>query len=127
MQGRDEGGEQQLPIQRRQPAPGDLLCFRRNDAEPVIGAHVGCVLQSPPTCPLIDGGATDGATSGVDSIPQSGSGSTPTLQATFSLQGLQNSGQTDPAILLRSSVQARKQTGAMVCGLGQNGASGLSN
>lgn len=97
-----------------------------NDSGPVIGAHVGCVLRSPPTCPLIDGAPTDGASSGVDSIPASGAGSTPTLQATFTLQGLQNSGQTDKAILLRSSVQLSKRTAAIDCGQG-NGASGLSS
>jgi hypothetical protein len=90
-----------------------------DDSGPVIAASVGCDASS--TCPTINGTSTSGATSGVDSIPGSGSGSSPKLTATVTLQGLAQSGPTDKATVLRSSVQSSGRTGIFDCGQGQGG------
>jgi hypothetical protein len=95
-----------------------------NDSGPVIVAGVGCDATS--TCPTINGTSTSGASSGVDSLPGSGSGSSPKLTATFTLQGLAASGATDKAVVLRSSVQDSGRTGIFDCGQGQS-ASGFQN
>jgi hypothetical protein len=95
-----------------------------DDSGPVIAAGVGCDATS--TCPTINGTSTSGATSGVDSIPGSGSGSSPKLTATITLQGLAQSGPSDKASVLRSSVQSSGRTGIFDCGQGQSG-SGFQN
>jgi hypothetical protein len=97
-----------------------------DDSGPVSAVQVGCVATTPSTCPTIGGQPTDGATSGVNTIPTTGAGSNPTLQITVQLQGLQNSGRTDPPIILRASVQSAKRTGLIDCGQG-SGASADSN
>jgi Putative Flp pilus-assembly TadE/G-like len=91
-----------------------------DDSGPVVEAHVGC--DSSSVCPSINGTSTSGSPSGVDSIPGSGTGSSPELTATFTLQGLAASGATDKAVVLRSSVQTSGRTGIFDCGQG-NGAS----
>lgn len=90
-----------------------------DDSGPVTAAGVGCDATS--TCPSINGTSTSGASSGVDSIPGSGSGSSPKLTATFTLQGLAESGPSDKATILRSSVQSSGRTGIFDCGQGQGG------
>ena len=88
-----------------------------DDSGPVITGQIGCATGSG--CPSIGGLGTDGATAGVNTIP---AGTNPNLQVTFQLQGLSNSGRTDPPIVLRASVQSSKRTGLVDCG--QNGANG---
>jgi hypothetical protein len=95
-----------------------------DDSGPVIAAQIGCDATS--TCPTINGTSTSGATSGVDSLPGSGVGSSPKLTATITLQGLAQSGPTDKATILRSSVQSSGRTGIFDCGQGQGG-SAFSN
>jgi hypothetical protein len=96
-----------------------------DDSGPVIAAQVGCDATS--TCPTINGTSSSGATSGVDSIPGSGSGSSPKLTATVKLQGLAESGPNDRPVILRSSIQDNtKRTGIFDCGQGQS-ASGFQN
>ncbi len=87
-----------------------------DDSGPVVGADVGCDATS--TCPTINGVSTSGATGGVDSIPGSGTGSTPKLSVTFQLLGLEQSGAADPPVILRSSVQSGGRTGELDCGQG---------
>lgn len=82
-----------------------------DDSGPIIGAQVGCTAN----CTALGGVAA----SGINTIP---TGTNPTLQLTFELQGLKNSGQNDPPIVLRASVQSSKATGLIDCGQG-NGAS----
>lgn len=82
-----------------------------DDSGPIIGAQVGCVTN----CAAVGGPANGG----INTIP---TGESPTLQVTFQLQGLKNSGQNDPPIVLRASVQSSKATGLVDCGQG-NGAS----
>jgi putative Flp pilus-assembly TadE/G-like protein len=95
-----------------------------DDSGPVIAAGVGCDATS--TCPTINGTSTSGAASGVDSLPGSGSGSSPKLTATITLQGLAESGPADKATVLRSSVQSSGRTGIFDCGQGLSG-SGFQN
>jgi hypothetical protein len=66
-------------------------------------------------------GDNTGATGGVNSIQQ---GTSKTLTVAFRLQGLSLSGPNDPPIILRTSVNNRKATGAFDCGQG-TGASAL--
>jgi hypothetical protein len=82
-----------------------------DDSGPIIGAYVGCSAN----CTAV-GGVAPG---GINTIP---TGTNPTLQITFQLQGLKNSGQNDPPVVLRASVQSSKATGLVDCGQG-NGAS----
>jgi hypothetical protein len=95
-----------------------------DDSGPVIAAGVGC--DSSSVCPAIGGQPTSGASSGVDSLPRSGSGSSPKLTAIFTLQGLAASGATDKATVLRTSVQDSGRTGIFDCGQGTSG-SGFTN
>jgi hypothetical protein len=66
-------------------------------------------------------GDNTGATAGVNSIKQ---GTSKTLTVAFRLQGIDLSGPNDPPIILRTSVNNRKATGAFDCGQG-TGASAL--
>jgi hypothetical protein len=66
-------------------------------------------------------GDNTGATAGVNSLKQ---GTSKTLTIAFRLQGIGLSGPTDPPIILRTSVNNRKATGAFDCGQG-TGASAL--
>ncbi len=86
-----------------------------DDSGPVVAAQIGCSAN----CSGVGGVAT----AGVNSIP---TGTSPTLQVTFQLQGLTNSGQNDPPIVLRASVQSSKATGLIDCGQG-GGASGSAS
>lgn len=96
-----------------------------DDSGPVISAQVGCDATS--TCPTINGTSTSGAAAGVDSIPGSGSGSSPKLTVTLKLRGLAESGPNDRPVILRSSIQDNtKRTGIFDCGQGQS-ASGFQN
>jgi hypothetical protein len=116
------------PVQRTMSAFDDGTGI--DDSGPVIAAGIGCIQNvAPPSvnsCPVIGGGSTAGATSGTDSIPGTGSGSSPQLTATFTLQGLAESGPTDKASVLRSSVQSSGRTGIFDCGQGGSG-SGFTN
>jgi hypothetical protein len=94
-----------------------------DDSGPVIAAGVGCDPTS--TCPSINGTPTSGASSGVDSIPATGTGSSPKLTATITLQGLAESGPSDKPIVLRSSVATSGRTGIFDCG--QGGGNGFQN
>lgn len=95
-----------------------------DDSGPVVATGVGC--DSSSVCPSIGGLPTSGASSGVDSLPNSGSGSSPKLTATFTLQGLAESGPTDKPTVLRTSVQTSGRTGIFDCGQGLSG-SGFQN
>jgi hypothetical protein len=77
-----------------------------DDSGPVVGAKIGCSANC---------GVGGPAPAGVNSIP---TGTSPTLQITFQLQGLANSGQYDPPGVLRASVQSSKATGLVDCGQG---------
>ncbi len=110
------------PVQATFPAFTDGT--GTDDSGPFIAAGVGCDPTS--TCPTINGTPTSGASSGVDSLPGSGAGSTPKLTATVTLLGLAQSGPTDKAAVLRSSVQSSGRTGIFDCGQGQSG-SGFQN
>lgn len=90
-----------------------------DDSGPIVEAHVGCDPTS--TCPTINGTSTSGASSGVDSLPGSGTGSAPKLTATFKLLGLSQSGPTDKPTVLRTSVSTSGRTGIFDCGQGLSG------
>jgi hypothetical protein len=82
-----------------------------DDSGPVVAAKIGCAVN----CSGVGGVAA----AGVNSIP---TGTSPTLQVTFQLQGLANSGQNDPPVVLRASVQSSKATGLVDCGQGGSAA-----
>jgi hypothetical protein len=66
-------------------------------------------------------GDNTGATAGINSIQR---GTSKTLTVAYRLQGISLSGPNDPPIILRTSVNNRKATGAFDCGQG-TGASAL--
>jgi hypothetical protein len=69
-------------------------------------------------------GATAGPITGSAGVASLQQGTSETLTVAFRLQGLELSGPTDPPVILRTSVQGRKATGAFDCGQG-TGAQGL--
>jgi hypothetical protein len=105
------------------PARTAFTVFGSTDLQATYSAFSDASDPSDDSGPVTQAeiGDNTGATAGVNSIQQ---GTSKTLTVAFRLQGLSLSGPNDPPIILRTSVNNRKATGAFDCGQG-TGASAL--